>query len=37
MPDPPGLPTLRAFQGAQAVIARSWLARRRGWADAVDA
>ena len=36
MPDPPGLPTLRAFQGAQGVIARSWLARRRGWADAVD-
>jgi aminoglycoside phosphotransferase (APT) family kinase protein len=35
-PDPPGLPTLRAFQGAQGVIARSWLARRRGWADAVD-
>ena len=35
-PDPPGLPTLRAFQGAQGVIARSWLARRRGWTDAVE-
>ncbi len=35
-PDPPGLPTLRAFQGGQGVIARSWLARRRGWAGAVD-
>lgn len=29
-PSPPGLPTLRAFQAAQAVIAREWLARRTG-------
>jgi len=36
LPDPPGLPTLRAFQGAQGVIARSWLASRRGWTDAVE-
>jgi hypothetical protein len=31
LPDPPGLPTLRAFQAAQATIARTWLAQRRGW------
>jgi len=30
LPDPPGLPTLRAFQAAQGAIARSWLAQRRG-------
>ncbi len=29
-PDPPGLPTLRAFQRAQAAVARTWLARRLG-------
>lgn len=27
-PDPPGLPTLRAFQRAQAVVALDWLAQR---------
>jgi aminoglycoside phosphotransferase (APT) family kinase protein len=27
----PGLPTLRAFQAAQAEVARSWLAERTGW------
>ncbi len=30
-PDPPGLPTLRAFQAAQGDVARSWSARRTGW------
>ena len=30
-PDPPGLPTLRAFQDAQGAVARRWLAERRGW------
>ena len=30
LPDPPGLPTLRAFQAAQGDIARRWLAERRG-------
>ena len=29
-PPPPGLPTLRAFQAAQGVIARHWLAQRTG-------
>lgn len=29
LPDPPGLPTLRAFQAAQGEIARTWLAGRR--------
>lgn len=29
LPDPPGLPTLRAFQAAQGDIARAWLAGRR--------
>ena len=29
--DPPGLPTLRAFQRAQGVIARNWLASRLGF------
>jgi hypothetical protein len=28
---PPGLPTLRAFQAAQGIIARRWLAKRLGW------
>jgi hypothetical protein len=31
LPSPPGLPTLRAFQAAQADVARSWLQRRVGW------
>jgi Ser/Thr protein kinase RdoA (MazF antagonist) len=30
-PPPPGLPTVRAFQAAQGVVARQWLARRTGW------
>ena len=30
-PPPPGLPTVRAFQGAQGVVARRWLAQRTGW------
>ena len=30
-PAPAGLPTLRAFQAAQGVVARRWLARRTGW------
>ncbi len=30
-PPPPGLPTLRAFQAAQGVIARQWVAERTGW------
>lgn len=30
-PDPPGLPTLRAFQQAQGEVSREWLARRTGW------
>ena len=29
-PPPPGLPTLRPFQDAQAAVAREWLARRTG-------
>jgi aminoglycoside phosphotransferase (APT) family kinase protein len=29
LPDPPGLPTLRAFQAAQGDVARAWLAERR--------
>ena len=33
LPDPPGLPTLRAFQAAQGAIARGWLAARRGLDD----
>jgi aminoglycoside phosphotransferase (APT) family kinase protein len=28
LPPPPGLPTLRAFQAAQGVVARDWLAQR---------
>ncbi|MEU8246989.1 aminoglycoside phosphotransferase family protein [Nonomuraea sp. NPDC048916] len=31
-PDPPGLPTVRAFQRAQGVVAVEWLKRRTGWA-----
>ncbi|MEV0824615.1 aminoglycoside phosphotransferase family protein [Nonomuraea rubra] len=31
-PGPPGLPTLRAFQRAQGVVALDWLKRRTGWA-----
>ena len=31
LPPPPGLPTLRAFQAAQAEVARAWLAERTGW------
>ncbi|NJP96479.1 aminoglycoside phosphotransferase family protein [Nonomuraea sp. FMUSA5-5] len=31
-PEPPGLPTLRAFQRAQGVVALDWLKRRTGWA-----
>jgi aminoglycoside phosphotransferase (APT) family kinase protein len=30
-PPPPGLPTLRAFQAAQGVVARRWVAERMGW------
>lgn len=30
-PPPPGLPTVRAFQAAQGVVARAWLAERTGW------
>jgi aminoglycoside phosphotransferase (APT) family kinase protein len=30
-PAPPGLPTLRAFQAAQGVVARNWVAQRTGW------
>ena len=30
-PPPPGLPTVRAFQAAQGVVARAWLAARTGW------
>ena len=29
-PHPPGLPTLRAFQDAQAIVARQWVAQRTG-------
>ena len=31
LPPMPGLPTLRAFQAAQAEVARAWLAVRTGW------
>jgi aminoglycoside phosphotransferase (APT) family kinase protein len=31
-PAPPGLPTIRPFQAAQAGVALSWLRRRTGWA-----
>ena len=30
LPSPPGLPTVRAFQHAQGVVAREWIARRTG-------
>ncbi len=30
-PDPPGLPTVRAFQRAQGKVAVEWLRRRLGW------
>jgi hypothetical protein len=30
LPDPPGLPTLRAFQRAQGEVARAWLRERTG-------
>jgi aminoglycoside phosphotransferase (APT) family kinase protein len=30
-PPPPGLPTLRAFQHGQAVVALEWLRQRTGW------
>jgi aminoglycoside phosphotransferase (APT) family kinase protein len=30
-PPPPGLPTVRAFQAAQAIVARQWVAQRTGW------
>ncbi len=30
-PDPPGLPTVRAFQRAQGAIALAWLRQRTGW------
>jgi aminoglycoside phosphotransferase (APT) family kinase protein len=30
-PSPPGLPTLRAFQLGQGVVALDWLRRRTGW------
>lgn len=31
LPPPPGLPTLREFQNAQAVVSRQWVAQRTGW------
>jgi aminoglycoside phosphotransferase (APT) family kinase protein len=31
LPDPPGLPTVRAFQAGQARTACAWLAARRRW------
>lgn len=31
LPPPPGLPTVRAFQAAQGVVARRWVAQRMGW------
>jgi hypothetical protein len=31
LPDPPGLPTVRAFQAAQGEPARAWLRQRTGW------
>jgi hypothetical protein len=30
-PPPPGLPTVRAFQAAQGVVALRWLRERTGW------
>jgi aminoglycoside phosphotransferase (APT) family kinase protein len=32
LPPPPGLPTVRAFQLGQGVVALDWLRRRTGWA-----
>ena len=32
LPPPPGLPTLRAFQLGQGVVALDWLRLRTGWA-----
>jgi hypothetical protein len=31
LPPPPGLPTLRAFQGAQGEVALAWVRRLAGW------
>jgi aminoglycoside phosphotransferase (APT) family kinase protein len=31
LPPLPGLPTLRAFQAAQAEVARAWVRARTGW------
>jgi aminoglycoside phosphotransferase (APT) family kinase protein len=31
LPPPPGIPTLRAFQAAQGIMAQRWLAQRTGW------
>jgi hypothetical protein len=31
LPDPPGLPTVRAFQRGQGEVALAWLRRRTGW------
>lgn len=31
LPPPPGLPTVRAFQGAQGRVALDWLRERTGW------
>jgi aminoglycoside phosphotransferase (APT) family kinase protein len=31
LPPPPGLPTLRAFQRGQGLVALDWLRRRTGW------
>jgi Phosphotransferase enzyme family len=31
LPDPPGLPTVRAFQRAQGEVALDWLRERTGW------
>jgi aminoglycoside phosphotransferase (APT) family kinase protein len=33
LPPPPGLPTVRAFQAAQGIEARRWLAQRTGWTE----
>jgi hypothetical protein len=30
-PPPPGMPTVRAFQASQGVVAMAWLAHRTGW------
>jgi hypothetical protein len=30
-PPPPGLPTVRAFQAAQGIVAVDWLRGRTGW------